>query len=88
MISFSSSSVVFVKSSGWCFGSFVVICDVSSTNASPSLVISSFTGDSIMKLSYFSDTDHNIVSSKDVQAHDAPPLPCPIPRILYRSVVP
>ena len=40
----------------------------------------------MIKLTYFVETDHRIVSSIVVQVRDAEPVPRPTPRILYRAV--
>ena len=66
--------------------SFVVIWEVLSTKALPSLFMSRFVGVLRMRLSYLSDTDHRMVSRRVFQMLDALPLPWPTPRILCRRV--
>ena len=55
-------------------GELVVINDVSSTKASPSLCITVLVGLVIIKLAYFIETDHRIVSRIVVQIQGAEPV--------------
>ena len=70
-----------------CVRSGVVIWAVSSTKASPSLLMTCWVGVFMMKLSYFSVTDQSMTSNIAVQILGALPLPCPTPSILYSRVV-
>ena len=65
----------------------VVIWDVSSTKASPSLLATCFVGVLIMKLLNFFVTDQSMTSRIAVQMLGALLLPCPTPRILYNKLV-
>ena len=59
---------------------------VSSTKASPSLLICCFVGVMISRHLNFCETESKIGSSTRVQMHGDAPEPCPLPRILLRVV--
>ena len=69
-----------------CIMLLVVICEVSSTNASPNHFIIFLMGVSSTKLSCLSETDQRIVSNIAFHILGALPLPCPTPSILLLEV--